>query len=339
MPAHVTLKEIAARAQVSVATVSLALRDNPLISAATRARLAALAAEMGYRPHPYVSAYMSWRRKRGTLDRPTLALLHVYATVDGWSRHRSGSLREIHRGVVAQIHARGFGHAEFCLRAARPARLVEILKTRAITGLVFAPIIRETDRYEFPWQDFSAVQIGTGPASVQLPRVVHDHYQSALEAVRRCAEHGYRAPALLIDGEHDARLQHVWRAGFAMGAEKHGFPGDAVLRIAEARPDFPAFRAWLRRTRPDVIVTNLHELTAALLARLGLSAPRDLGLVSLSVPLVGDPVSGIHQNSALIGAQAVDLLAGALQLHRTGVLSAAITTQVAGQWNPGETLR
>src|SRR5258706_6077839 len=46
----VRLKDIAARGGVSVMTVSKVLRDAPDISAATKARVRALAAEMGYMP-------------------------------------------------------------------------------------------------------------------------------------------------------------------------------------------------------------------------------------------------------------------------------------------------
>lgn len=337
MPAHIRLKDIAARARVSVATVSMALRGNTLISQGTRTRILALAEQMGYQAHPYVSAYMSWRRNRGALQRPSIALLHNYATSDGWRNHRSSSLREMHRGVREQIRIRGYGTEELWLHTARPARLVEILKTRAISGLVFAPIARKTEHYDFPWEDFSAVQIGTGPAGLSLPRIAHDHYQSALEAVRRCAGRQYRRPGLIIDQAHDARLQHVWRAGFEMGVEECGFPRNLVLQISEIQPDLPDLKAWLKRKRPDVIVTNLHGFLEGMLGKLGLTAPNDIGLVSLSVPALGDRVTGIDQHGYLIGTQAVDVLAGALQLHRTGVLAEAITTLVAGRWNPGET--
>ena len=113
MPEHVRMKDIAARAQVSVATVSLALRDSKLIAPATRARLIALAGEMGYQAHPYVSAYMSWRRNRGSLRHPSIALLHPYATVGGWREHRSASLREMHRGVITQIRTHGYAAQNF----------------------------------------------------------------------------------------------------------------------------------------------------------------------------------------------------------------------------------
>ncbi|HEY0945656.1 MAG TPA: LacI family DNA-binding transcriptional regulator [Opitutaceae bacterium] len=337
MPAYVRLKDIAARARVSTATVSMALRDNKLISEATRARILALAHKMGYQAHPYVSAYMSWRRTRGALTRPTIALLHNYATSDGWRGHGSTSLREMHRGALEQIRLRGYGSEEFWLQSARPARLVEILQTRAIGGLIFAPIAEKTQSYEFPWEKFSAVQIGAGPAGLKLPRIAHDHYQSALEAVRRCAQRKYRRPGLVIDRAHDARLQHVWRAGFEMGVEECGFTRNMVLQISEAEPDPRGLKSWLKRMRPDVIVTNLHGYLESMLEKLGLAVPRNVGLVSLSVPALNDRVTGIDQHGYLIGTQAVDVVAAALQLHRTGVLPEAITTLVAGRWNPGQT--
>jgi DNA-binding LacI/PurR family transcriptional regulator len=74
-----------------------------------------------------------------------------------------------------------------------------------------------------------------------------------------------------------------------------------------------------------------------MLEELGLAVPGDIGLVSLSVPAIGDRVTGIEQNAHLIGTQAVDMLAGALQHHRTGLPVDAITTLVSGRWNPGET--
>jgi DNA-binding LacI/PurR family transcriptional regulator len=338
MPEHVRMKDIAARAKVSVATVSLALRDSALISPATRARLIALADEMGYQAHPYVSAYMSWRRNRGSLHHPSIALLHPYPTTDGWRKHGSASLREMHHGVTTQIRTHGYAAQEFRLGTERPRRLVEILRARGITGLVFAPVAEKTQRYDFPWEEFSAVQLGTGPAGVELPRVAHHHYHGALHAVRRCAEQGCRRPGLVLDRAHDERLGHVWRAGFEMGAEGCGFARNAVWLMSEQRPDLRSLRAWLKLKKPDVIVTNLHEVLERLLGNLGLRVPDDVRLVSLSVPAIGDRITGIEQNSALIGTRAIDLLAGALQLHRTGLLPEAITTLVNGRWNIGATL-
>lgn len=337
MPEHVRLRDIAEKTGVSVATVSLALRRSPLISVATRERVETVARQLGYQAHPYVSAYMSWRRNPRALRRPSIALLHTYANEGGWRNYRSASVREMHAGALEQIRLRGYAVAEFRLGVMRPARLVSILQARGISGLVFAPIADFELNYELPWERFSGVQIGTGPAGLCLERVTHDHYHGALEAVRRCAEKGYRRPGLVVDPAHDARLQHVWRAGFEMGVGEHGFSRDTVLSMVETQPDPSALARWLKAKRPDVIVTNLHRLVEGLLVKLGHRIPGDLGLVSLSVPTAGDRYSGIEQSARRIGMHAVDLLASALQLNRTGLPAEQVTTLVAGRWNVGET--
>ena len=139
MPTPVRLKDIAVCAGVSVATVSLALRNSALISVATRLRIATLAGKLGYIAHPYVSAFMSWRRKGGALQHPSIAVLHHFETADGWRRHDSASVRELHRGVIEQIRVHGYSVQELWLGSAPPRRLLEILRARAVSGLVLAP--------------------------------------------------------------------------------------------------------------------------------------------------------------------------------------------------------
>lgn len=63
---RVSLREVAAAAKVCVMTVSLALRDNPRISEATRARIKRLAAELGYHPDPELSRLMNHLRASRT---------------------------------------------------------------------------------------------------------------------------------------------------------------------------------------------------------------------------------------------------------------------------------
>ena len=54
-----TLKAIAARAQLAVATVSYALRNHPKIAEPTRRRVRAIAQELGYRPNPRIASLMA----------------------------------------------------------------------------------------------------------------------------------------------------------------------------------------------------------------------------------------------------------------------------------------
>jgi hypothetical protein len=68
-----SLRSLAALAGVTSMTVSLALRDHPSISSATRTRLKKLAAKHGYRPDPTVAKLMHHLRTRRT-ERTLLSL-------------------------------------------------------------------------------------------------------------------------------------------------------------------------------------------------------------------------------------------------------------------------
>lgn len=61
IPLGVTIYDIAERAEVSIATVSRVFNDHPRVSDTTRARVIAVAEELGYQPH--VSAQSLARRK------------------------------------------------------------------------------------------------------------------------------------------------------------------------------------------------------------------------------------------------------------------------------------
>ena len=58
------MKLIAAKAGLSGAAVSLALRDHPSIPPATRTRIKRLADQLGYRVDPNVSRLMAYLRQR-----------------------------------------------------------------------------------------------------------------------------------------------------------------------------------------------------------------------------------------------------------------------------------
>src|SRR5258708_3707224 len=79
------LQDIAEKAGFSKATVSLALRNHASIPEPTRELIQTLAAEMGYRPNPLVSALMTYRRT----SQPTRPTDLTLAIVMNFSRSSS----------------------------------------------------------------------------------------------------------------------------------------------------------------------------------------------------------------------------------------------------------
>src|SRR3954467_13477885 len=89
----VRLQDIADRAAVSKATVSLALRDHSSIPPATRARIQGIADELGYRPNPLVSALMTYQRSAQPRPKAvTLALVMNFRRKDAWKSYLSEDL-------------------------------------------------------------------------------------------------------------------------------------------------------------------------------------------------------------------------------------------------------
>src|SRR5688572_25317997 len=83
-----TLRDVARRAGVSHTTVSLALRNDPVLPAPTRQRVRRLADTMGYRPNMLVSALMTQVRLRHP-RRATevIAVLTGGPSADNWKQH------------------------------------------------------------------------------------------------------------------------------------------------------------------------------------------------------------------------------------------------------------
>ena len=60
---RISLREIARRVGKSHVTVSMALHDNPRVSATTREMIKKVAAELGYRPDPMLRALAAYRSR------------------------------------------------------------------------------------------------------------------------------------------------------------------------------------------------------------------------------------------------------------------------------------
>jgi DNA-binding LacI/PurR family transcriptional regulator len=336
------MKQIAAQAGVSQATVSLSLANHPRIPAETRDRIHALAQKAGYAPNPYVTALMrSRRRGRPLPDRPVLAVVVAYPRSDGWRNSPSRTLRETLAGVLSQAAVRGYDAQETWLHKDGMSndRFSEVLRARGIQGLVLGPFQGEQAAPRLAWEQFSVVRVGVPLNSLPLRSVCHDNFNAGLTAVQECLRAGYRRPGLLLLRHHNANLQHRWEAGFLAGSADLPASRRVAPGIWMQWPSAEVLKDWIDSKKPDVVITPDHESVARLLAAAGLRVPGDLGLVSLSSPEAGGPISGICQNGRLVGASAADLLIDLVERHERGMPENSTSLMVEGRWNPGQTLR
>src|SRR5471032_2411909 len=342
MSQGITMKAIAAQAGVAQATVSMSLANNPRIPPVTRERIQAIARKLGYQPNPYVSTLMRIRRAGKPLkDKPALALVCALRTVDGWRNHAAATIRQMREGALERAALRGYRAQEFWLHrdGMSNERFSEMLHARGIQGLLLSPLGDGDPTPTLRWEYFNSVSLSVPLPSLTVTTVCNDHYFSSLQAVRECHRRGYRRPGVVLRNIHQTRFQGRWQAGVVVSSQM--LPDLSVaptLYVEDFDNPAPILR-WLKKEKPDVIISPGGPVLNDILTHAGWKIPDDIGTVWLACPTLGDPVSGIWQNGRMIGGLAVDTLVSIVERHEHGLPEQATTLMVEGQWNEGRTLR
>lgn len=326
-----TMSDVAAAAGCARSTVSMALRGDPRIALETRKHIAGVAGRIGYRSNPLVAALMKTRRMQCPSARHlVLAYVTTHPGSDPWRNYPT----HVRFFAGAQRYAERLGYKleEFSLRAPgmTPARFGQILRARGIHGLLIAPLPHGEKAIACDVSGVAAVGVGLSVWEPRIERVSSDHFQSALLAVRRCLDLGYRRIGLAVCRETSVRLDDRWLSGFLLGV--HQAPGLAPLpplmpeREEEIGRDLPA---WCRRERPDVVIFGNFD--PSLPHRL----PQGTDTVLLDVERTDGPWTGIFQDAPRLGALAVEHLVARLERNELGPLDRGQLHLLAGEWAPG----
>ena len=341
---RVTMTTIAERAGVSKNTVSLALRHDSQIPAATRTRIEKIARELGYAKNPVVSQLMTELRKAHPAGhRRTLALLNANLDPNAFSRHPT--VPAYVAGCRRRAAFHGYALDEFWLHDPElyGDRLNRILRARGIRGALVVGLMKENrlpPRFSVTWQRHAAVVTGVRTREPTLPFACVDHHALVLEAMERARQLGYRRPALVLEGAIDRLVDGRFSSGFWVGQQTlppaDRLPAFHAVETARAEPDF--FRAWFREHRPDAIFT-LHTVVREWLEALDLRAPRDVGLIQLERRRGCEDWSGMEQHNDLTGEAATDMLISLLHNEEIGLPANPRATLVGASWSDGRTTR
>jgi LacI family transcriptional regulator len=336
MSPRVTIRDIAAEAGVHFTTVGLALRDSPRLSPATRKRIQKIATKMGYSPDPMLSALNAYRQTgRRPIYQATLAWINNWPE-RGFLRSND-DFRDYQDGVSERAAELGYSVEEFWMRGREYsfANLGRVLRARNIQGLIFAPQPEpHTEIVDFDFSDFSAISLSYSLTRPALHVVTNHHFRSMLLMMQHLDALGYRRVGLGVHRSWSEKVGHGWFGGVLMAKE-------LVSRGMEILPvrlfESEDVKRWIKEDRPDVIVS--HKQLYEQLIDLKVRMPLDVGFANLSVPSTSRGVSGVSQNSLLIGRKAVDVLVDMLHRGERGVPAMPLHLMVDGTWIPGKTVR
>ncbi|MBL9195354.1 MAG: LacI family DNA-binding transcriptional regulator [Opitutaceae bacterium] len=329
----VSMKEVARVTGVSVMTVSLSLRGDPSIPAATRNRILAAAKKLNYRKNPMVSALMSGlRRTRGRAsERAVIAYIENQPRV---GQHPSLAL--FRAGAAEAANALGFKLERFHIgeTGLAESRLLSVLNARGITGVVFAPFLEAGAQLKQDWSQLAMAAIGFSLISPVLHRTVVHHAHAMQLALTELTQLGYRRIGFAVSPDEDNRVDRAWLARFLLYRYEHG--GEAHFPIyRDADTSESAVVAWMEQQRPDAVLFTTYpslEPLQALARRRGLA---HVGLAHLHLLPSMKGCAGINQRHALVGAAAIDLVVEQLNSNQFGVPKFPKVVHTRGCWVPG----
>lgn len=339
MEKRVRLKDIAKEAGLSVAAVSMALKDDSTIAAKTIERVKRVARDMGYAPDPALSALSAYRtRLKVRSDFSVIGMVTNWSERDSWSQREES--KEVIRGAKKRAMELGYSLQVLWAReaGASPKRFTQILKARGIRGLILAPFEDNDEVLDMDWNHFSVVTISRPSNYEFFHHLVQNHYMDMTRCWGFLSERGYSRVGLIVEREFALRWKHQWEAAHLYGCSR-GKKEGAPIPILEVEGDneVEMIRDWLKRFKPDAVINRSAHFHDALAAE-KMSCPKDIGYVSLNVNDDIENATGIRHRRDVIGAMAVDALNNLLHRNAKGPNDVITGTQVDGVWEEGETL-
>lgn len=305
---RVSARDVAARAGVSITTVSRVLNDKGAdLAQTTRERVRAAARELGYQAN--ASAVALRRGRTGTLGL-------IVPDVGDQYFHR------IARGVEDAVRPQGFGIV-FCNTdrdVARESEAVDLLLAKSVDGIVLCGGGLGVEQHLLPrnWAGTRVVTIG--PHVLDFPAVAVDDVGAITTLVRHLNDRG-RSRILCIAGHEDWLITRERLLGYRGAVRDLGLADDPDLVVyagftADAG-DAAVQHALAAGTRFDAVLAfNDYAALGAVdaLERSGLRVPADVAVAGCDdidfARLARVPLTSLRFPTYEMGGAAARLLVG-----------------------------
>lgn len=298
------IKDVAAAAGVSTATVSRVLSDYPHVRAEMRDRVRAAIAQLEYRPNLVA-------RNLRSQQSSTIGLI------------LSDISNPFFAGISRAVEDLAFEHGFSVLlcntdeNPEREALYLDLMRAEQAAGVILSPTQHTMARFSELNVDFPLVLVDRSIKNGDVDAVLLDNVAAALELTTHLLTQGYRRIGALI-GDTGTTGQERER-GYETALQDHGVPLVAGL-IKRLRPQVATGRVAALDLLdlpqpPDAIFAGNSLLTAGALQAIrerGLRLPQDVALVgfdeTLWATLVEPAITTMAQPTDEIGKTAMELL-------------------------------
>ncbi|MDX6767603.1 MAG: LacI family DNA-binding transcriptional regulator [Candidatus Methylacidiphilales bacterium] len=335
-----TYRDLARKAGVSVAAVSMALRNRPGVSEKTRARILQLAKDENYRVNPLVTALMvetRQRRKNGV--RAIMGILS-HGPLDSPESYREHyGKSEYLRGATAAASEHGYALEQFDWKDlhADMRSFQRALYTRRMVGLLIHLSEPPPAWFKPEWENYAVASVGNVIHLPELDAATHDHFSGLQMALRHVHAMGHRRVTLVLDKEAQ-RLQEYRYLSAYTGAPSF-LP--KLARIPPLLADKITPEQVLEHVRENktTVVICADHLVYHWLEKGGYRIPKDISFIHLDRDYRWNHIAGIEQNSFDTGSAAVELVVSRINRNQYGIPQVPHVTMIEGRWVDGPSIR
>ncbi|HEY8613068.1 MAG TPA: LacI family DNA-binding transcriptional regulator [Roseomonas sp.] len=276
--ARLTLRDVAARAGVSRATVSLVLRDSPLVAAETRERVRAAVDALGYTYNRGAAMLRASRTQ-------TIGLVVTDIT--------NPFFGEMAVGVDNAMDPAGY--VSFLVSTGedleRQERFLRRMREQGVDGVVLCPaagtppeLIRRLRDWQLPCVQ-ALRHVSTSAAETGDDHAAADNRFGLEQVVEHLIRLGHRRIAY-IGGDLSHSVSRARRSGFTAAMRRHGLDTGLMLKApVSRRAGAEAIGALLDGPAPPTAVVCFNDVVAfgAMLGleRRGLRAGRDIAVTGV----------------------------------------------------------
>ncbi len=221
----------------------------------------------------------------------------------------------------------------------RLQRIVQILQTRGIHGIIVLPVESLNDVFSLPQEDFMGVATCGVAARLGFNQVHPHFYQSMHVGISNLTERGFQRIGFCVTETEDIRSNHLYQS-YLLWHQQNIQEKNRVHPLVKDTIGRNDLIDWVKQEKPDVVlspnVDHYHWLKES-----GIKIPDDISFAALS-PAMDTPkgeIAKVHVGYRKIGATAIDVLKTKLAHEQLGPTDNPAVTLIRGEWMEGASVR
>ncbi len=304
---NVTIYDVAREANVSMATVSRVVNNNPNVKPQTRKKVFEAIEKLSYRPNAVA---------RGLASKKTTTVGVVIPDIS------DSIFAEVARGIedIANMYHYNIILCNADKKKEKEIRVINTLFEKQVDGMLFmGGNVTEDHLLAFRTSNVPVVLCGTKDADNKIPSVDIDHQKAAYDAVKLLISNGHQYIAMISGSLHDPNNGYARLKGYQQALEtNHLSFNEAYVRYGNYRYEsgMEAMQYFLTlNPRPTAVFSATDEMAIGAIHFIqdhNLRVPQDISVVSLDnirmASMVRPLLTTVAQPMYDIGAVSMRLL-------------------------------